>query len=404
MLSNNEGIKSLSSKHGTPLYIYDIDLISANIARIKSSFRCGFVDIHFALMCNSNPHLLKVVRDAGIKAFVCSAGELFVALRSGFKPQDIIVSGTGYTDEELKFLIEADVQINIESLGLLERYGQFNPGGNVGIRVNFDFGKEFNSSLHPGIHWGRANRMGIWEKDLDKAVEIARKANIKITGLHQYSGTNILDYHEFLILIEKLFSLTKNFSDLEYIDIGGGFGVDYENDHDFSWTDFGGLLDEKIKVVSESFHRNIRLKLEPGRSIIASSGILVGEIVDIKELDDTLFLVTNLSLSNFVRPYLYNAYHRTRVIPKSRAGADISNKICQVSGNTVAINDLLARNRKLPHAAVGDLIVIEDAGAYGYSMSSHFCGKIRPAEVMVKNGDDTLIRRREDFENLLYGT
>jgi diaminopimelate decarboxylase len=404
IFSNNENIKSLSSKHGTPLYVYDAALISENITKIKSSFKYGFVDVHFALMCNLNPHLLNILRDAGIKAFVCSPGELFVALRCGFKPQDIIVSGTGFTDKELKSFIETGVQINIESLSMLERYGQFNPGSTVGIRINFDFGREFPCRTHSGIYWGTANRMGIWEKDIYKALEIARKGNIRIIGLHQYSGTNILDYKEFIILLEKLFGLTNDFVDLEYIDIGGGFGIDYENSHEFSWADLGIFLDQKMKAISDNFQRNISLKMEPGRSIIASSGILVGEIVDIKEIDDTIFLVTNLSLSNFIRPYLYNAYHKTRVVSKRGESADISNKICQVSGNTVAVNDLLARNRKLSHAAVGDLILIEDAGAYGYSMSSHFCGRIRPAEVLVKSGEDTLIRRREEFENLLYGT
>lgn len=404
ILSNNEIIKSLSLNYDTPLYIYDGDLISKNITKIKKSFKYRFVDMHFALMCNSNTHLLQVICEKGVKVFVCSAGELFVALKCGFKPENIIASGTGFTDEELKYFIENGIQMNIDSLGLLERYGKFNPGGNVGIRINFDFNKDFQPNVYPEIYWGVRNRMGIWEKDIYKALEIAQKYNLKIIGLHQYSGTNILDSQKFLIIIEKLFDLAKHFNNLEYIDIGGGFGIDYENGQDFSWSEFGDIIDKKMIIIAQKLGRNIRLKLEPGRSIIASAGIFVGKIVDIKETDNTLFLVTNFGLSNFVRPYLYNAYHRTRIISVSEESISISNKICHVCGNTVAINDFLAKNRKFTQVSIGDLILVEDAGAYGYSMGSHFCGRTRPAEVLVNNNKDILIRKREDFESLLYGT
>lgn len=404
ILSNNEIVKSLSLKYGTPLYIYDADLISQNIAKIKTSFKYKPVDIHFALMGNSNPRLLQLIYREGIKAFVCSPGELFIALKCGFNSENIIANGTGFTNEDIVSFIENGIQMNMDSLGLLERYGKLNPGGKVGIRINFDFSKDFHHGVYPEIYWGETNRMGIFEKDIHKALDIAQKCNLKIIGLHQYSGTNILDYQKFLIIIEKLFNLVNNFDNLEYIDIGGGFGVDYENAQNFSWNKFGDMVDKKMENIAQILGHNICLKLEPGRSIIASAGILVGKIVDIKEIDNSLFLVTNFGMSNFVRPYLYNAYHKVRIIPMTEKSISISDKICHVCGNTVAINDFLAKNREFTHASIGDLMLIEDVGAYGFSMSSHFCGRTRPAEVLVNNKEDILIREREDYKSLLYGT
>lgn len=406
ILANNEIIKSLSLKYGTPFYIYDAEILFKNIAKIKTSFSYKFLDIHFALMCNTNPHLLQIMCEkGGVKAFVCSTGELFVALKCGFRPEDIMVSGTGFTDDELTSFIEKGIQINIDSLGLLERYGKLNPGGSVGIRINFDFSKDFHPNVHPEIYWGTTNRMGVWETDIHKALKVAQESNLKIIGLHQYSGTNILDHRKFQFIIEKLFALSVKFDSLQYIDIGGGFGIDYENAKDFSWTEFGDMIDRKMEDISLKLKRNIHLKLEPGRAIIASAGALVGKIVDIKEIDNTLFLNTDLSLSNFIRPYLYNAYHRANIFPHSgEEPSFIHDKTCYVCGNTVAINDFLAKDRQFAQASIGDLILIEDAGAYGYSMSSDFCGRTKPPEILISNGEDRLIRQREDFGSLLYGT
>lgn len=402
ILVNNDDLRALSSKYGTPLYVYNEGIILDNIRKIKSAFKYGFTDIHFALMCNSNPYILQKLKKNGIKAFVCSPGELFVALKSGFSLQDIILSGTGFTDEELSSFTESRSHVIIDSLGLLKRFGKLNQGGCVGVRINFDF---HNESFTNDVYWGTKNRMGIWERDIPKALNIAKEHNIKFVGIHQYSGTNILDSTLLLSIAKRLISLTKNFPDIEYVDIGGGFGVDYQNGEDFKWSKFGNEVVKLLKELSRKKNHDIRLKLEPGRSIIGTAGALVAEITDIKRVKNTTFVCTDTSLSNFIRPYLYKAYHKIRVIPQIES--DSNNKIiknCSICGNTVAINDFLGKGRSLHQMTIGDLILISDVGAYGYSMSSHFCGRTRPAEVMIEKGKDLIIREREEFESLLYGT
>jgi len=333
----------------------------------------------------------------GIGAFVSSPGESFIAIQSGFAPSDIIVTGSNFTEKEFSFFLENNLIVNLDSLGQLDTYGRLSKGGKIGIRVNPDIKiipEESTNNL------GIRSRMGIWEKDLDEALDKARKWDLEVIGIQQYVGTNTLDSVFFVNATKHLINLAKSFGSLRYVDIGGGFGVDYTSaGKDFNWEFFGDAVSRELADLSKYFGYTVELKMEPGRTIMARSGILLAEVVDIKHNEKTVFVGTNASLSNFIRPYLYDAKHK---VVSFASGKEVY-ETCNICGNSVASGDFLAKNVTIPRLKAGDIIGICDVGAYGYTMSSHFCGRVRPAEVLFDGKSMKLIRRREDFMSLIEG-
>lgn len=389
----------LVEKYGTPLYVYDKQELVNNYSLIRESIPYEPKDIHFAIMSNGNPHILEEIRNLGMKIHASSPGETYLALNAGYTPAQIIITGANFTAKEFEWMVSKRLLINIDSLSQLETYANINPNSKVGIRVNPDI--KAPSELK-NVYTGKDARLGIPENRLSLAKNIAQKYNLKIVGLQQYVGTNILDTEFFLSAVIHLIHLSYQFKDLEYVDIGGGFGVNYQNpDEVFEFGYFGKELSKQMSELTRNMEKEIILKLEPGRSIIASAGVLLGTVRDVKENDNNIMIGTDISLSNFARPYIYDAYHEIRAIGKKREVEVYKSSF--VSGNTVASGDFLAKKRQLPKVKIGDILAIMDTGAYGYTMSSHFCGRLKPAEVLIDGDRIKLIRKRENFESLLSG-
>ncbi len=252
-----------------------------------------------------------------------------------------------------------------------------------------------------GIGTGGIPRFGMDAAEIAACVRDARSAGIEAFGLQMYAGTCIYESRVLLAAIDRVLEIAATIENLRYIDIGGGFGIPYaDSQRPFRWAEFGRAVTKRMTAASRKRPRLIELKLEPGRSIIGSAGLLLTRVIDIKRHQGVTFVGVDTSVGNFARTYIYGQAHR--IILANRPNARLELRNVAVTGNSIAHNDLFAVDLKFPRVNVGDLLAILDAGAYGYSMSSQFCGRVRPAEVLMKDGGCKLIRERESEKALLW--
>ena len=250
---------------------------------------------------------------------------------------------------------------------------------------------------------GRDSRLGIDKKDIAGAVMLAEQRDASIVGLQMYIGTNVIDWRYFCREIDELITASAMVPNLRYVDIGGGFGIPYgSRRHTFNWSRFGKYVTDRMEDLSQRRGVPVQLKLEPGRSVVGNAGILVATVVDIKRRNGSVFVGCDTSLSNFPRPYIYKDFHEIALLYRGHRRRASGNLV--ICGNTVAAGDFLSGPIGLmPEPREGDLVVISDVGAYGFSMSSHFCGRLRPSEVLLDKGAARVIRKRETKESLWHG-
>ncbi|WP_333640102.1 diaminopimelate decarboxylase [Mesotoga prima] len=365
--------QKLANEFGTPLYVYDAEKIRKRIKKAKTVFEGLDAEIVFALKANNNPALLKIMAEEEIGADVVSRGELLASKMAGMKR--ILWNGNGKTDEDITHFVNQGLNIVcIDSLQELPLWD----GVNVIklLRVNPDV----DARTHPHISTGlRAHKFGV---PIEKVSEVADR----IDGIHLHIGSQITDVEPFFDAYSKALDCAKQYG-FKYIDLGGGWGIDYE----------GRELDiESLqKGISEIFAGfDGKLIAELGRFIIGPAGYLVTKVVSVKP-SEKIFIVTDAGMNALIRPVLYDAHHRIQVLAstKKTVTADVVGPLCE-SG------DILARGRKLEVPIPGTAIVLENAGAYGFSMANNYNGMPFPAEVLVDGEEVKLIRRRQSIEEL----
>ncbi|HQN61557.1 diaminopimelate decarboxylase [Mesotoga prima] len=365
--------QKLANEFGTPLYVYDSEKIRKRIKKAKTVFEGLDAEIVFALKANNNPALLKIMAEEEIGADVVSRGELLASKMAGMKR--ILWNGNGKTDEDITHFVNQGLNIVcIDSLQELPLWD----GVNVIklLRVNPDV----DARTHPHISTGlRAHKFGV---PIEKVSEVADR----IDGIHLHIGSQITDVEPFFDAYSKALDCAKQYG-FKYIDLGGGWGIDYE----------GRELDiESLqKGISEIFAGfDGKLIAELGRFIIGPAGYLVTKVVSVKP-SEKIFIVTDAGMNALIRPVLYDAHHRIQVLAstKKTVTADVVGPLCE-SG------DILARGRKLEVPIPGTAIVLENAGAYGFSMANNYNGMPFPAEVLVDGEEVKLIRRRQSIEEL----
>ncbi|MCK4788030.1 MAG: hypothetical protein KAV87_30030 [Desulfobacteraceae bacterium] len=393
-------LRDIAHTYGTPTYAYDLQEVAANLTRIQEAIEYRPLSVHFALMSNANPLLLRAMRDLGIGAHVSCFAELELAMLGGFGDQDIVVTGCNFTDTEIQQLASAGVAVNADSLVQLTKFVRDAGLKTIGIRLNS------NVTLPPGIlspAVGPNSRHGIAREDICQARAIAAENGARIVGVQMYIGTNITDLECFLSELDELIDACSELPDVAYVDLGGGFGVKYKNgDNGFPWECFGKQVTEKLQSFGNSGGPQLELKLEPGRAVIANAGLLIATVTDVKRRNERVFVGTDTSLSNFARPYIYGRYHRIVLVCSEPDTRPMCTSI-YICGNSVASRDILSEGLgPMPEPREGDLVVILDTGAYGFSMSSHFCGRLRPAEVLVDESRIQLIRNRETVQDLWH--
>ncbi|MFZ5518961.1 MAG: diaminopimelate decarboxylase [Candidatus Zhuqueibacterota bacterium] len=398
----------LAAEHGTPLYVYSKKMIVGNYQTIDKAFAPVNHVVCYAAKANSNFQILKLMASLGSGGDVVSGGELFLFLKAGIPANKIVYAGVGKTDEEIKYGIQSGIlAFNVESIPELEiidaiaqRMGRKAP---VAIRVNPDI----DIHGHPYISTGKSiNKFGI---DINQALEVFKQAHgmagIEIVGVHCHIGSQILNLEYYVATAKKLFNFVNQLRDegirIQHVDIGGGLGVHYPD----LIPEYAEPAEEAVphpddlarKVIEVLSPLNCEILFEPGRSIIAETGALMTRVLYVKESRDKKFIVVDAGMNDLIRPSLYGAYHQ--IVPlrhdtSAREMADVVGPICETG-------DFLAKERMLPRMKRGDLLSVMSAGAYGYSLSSNYNTRPRPAEVWVDGASAEVIRERERVEDLL---
>jgi diaminopimelate decarboxylase len=389
----------LASRYGTPLYVYSADAIAGRYREIDAAFAGYPHTLHYALKANSTLAIARLLRSLGAGADANSGGEIEVALRAGFGPTDIVFTGVGKTDAELARAIELGVRsINAESEGELDRIDRLASARGTRARVAIRVNPDIDARSHPHISTGlRTSKFGIALADArDICHRMRERGGLEIAGLHSHVGSQITDLEPFRRAVQALVTLACELRHagirIGHLDIGGGLGIAYDDQPAPTPAAYAAAV---LPLVRQA---GIPIILEPGRSIVGHAGVLVARVIDVKpQAGGKLFVVLDAGMTELMRPVLYGAYHRIEPLER-RTGPDV---LCDIVGPLCETSDTLGRDRRLPAPEVGDLLAVLDTGAYGSVMASNYNRRPMPAEVLVRNGAATLVRRRQTIDDLV---
>ena len=394
--------EGLKEKYGTPLYVYNERIFREKIRDMKDLVSYKNFMPNYSIKANSNLHLLKIVRDEGIYADAMSPGEIHVLLKAGFKPNEIFYVSNNVSDEEMLYVIEKDITVSVDSLSQLKRFGRLNPGGRVAIRFNPGVGAGHHEKVITG---GKKTKFGINIDCVDEVKAVLKEYELSVAGINQHIGSLFLDIAPYIQGVDSLLRVSKEFDDLEFIDLGGGFGVQYmkqQGRKGLDLKDAGEKLTEFMYRFAREYGKEVMFKTEPGRYVACESSVLLGTVNARKTNYDTVYIGTDIGFNVLIRPTMYESHHDIEVYREGRIIVDGGREMVTVVGNICETGDILAKDRTLPVIQEEDLIGVMDAGAYGYSMSSNYNNRLRPAEVLIQqDGSDRLIRRRDTIEDLM---
>lgn len=390
-----EYLVQVGKEFGTPLYVYHAEKIKEQYNKLTTAFSRSNTTFFYACKALTNINILKYICQLGANIDCSSINEVKLAMHAGFPSERILYTSNGIAFEEIAEARSLGVIINIDSLSNLEKFGQkFGHSYPVGIRLRPNIMAGGNLKISTGHD---KSKFGIPVDQIEKILAVIKQYNIHISDLHIHTGSEITDVDVFVKGIEVLFDIVPKFSELEFIDLGGGFKVPYK-DGDIE-TDMD-LLASKIE---ESFanHPNpggrpLQVWFEPGKFLVSESGFFITRVNVMKETAAATFVSVDSGFNHLIRPMFYDAYHRIENI--SNPGG--TPKRYSVVGN-ICETDTFAWDRTINEVREGDYLVFHNAGAYGFEMSSNFNSRFKPAEVMVKGGKAQLIRKRDEFQDLL---
>lgn len=401
-----DGFKTqeLAEKFDTPLYLISERRIRNNYNRLYSALIHNYdkIRIYYAAKANSNLSVLRSLKTEGAYIDAVSPGEIFLALKAGFSPERILFTGTSVRNDELRFIADHDITVNIDSVSELDRLLMCSVPKTLSVR--------FNPKIEGGHHKhcitsGPETKFGLWDDETLKTYATAKKAGIESFGIHMHVGSGILDIKSFMLALDNLMSMAKKIHErlgitFDFIDMGGGLGVP----HKFDENELD--IDIFSKRILSLFKRRIAeynlgipfFCLEPGRYLVSDASILLTSVNTVKVTPFKKFIGVDAGFNTLLRPVMYGSYHHVLVANKATSPEketyDIVGPICE-SG------DILAKDRRLPKIEEGDLLAILNAGAYGFAMSSQYNSRPRAAEVLIKNKKCLLVRKRETFESLV---
>ena len=379
--------EDLARQYGSPLYVYDGAIIRRQYRALRDAIAYPDTRFFYACKANRNHELLKILREEGCGLEAVSHDEVSAGLRAGFKPGNIVYTCSFVTKDELQFVVDAGVMINIDSLTQLRWFGEINPGGKVSLRLNQGIGAGHHEHTITG---GPDSKFGIDITQVDEAKRIAAEHNVRIVGIHQHIGSHILEPETFMLAIRTLLQTARQFDGLEFLDFGGGFGVAYrETDEPLDLPKLGAMITAEVETFTKEY-RHIQIRFEPGRFLVAESGVLLATVTDVKETPHHTFVGLNTGFNHLIRPMMYGSYHQ--IVNASNPGGKTS-KVWLV-GNICESGDIFAKDRDLQESKPGDTVAILGTGAYGYSMSFFYNGRKLPEEVLVENGAARLISER----------
>ncbi len=391
----------LVDKYGSPLYVYNENILRDRCRDLKNLVDYKNFVVNYSPKANSNIELLKIVKEEGLWVDAMSPGEIYVDLKAGFKPGQILYISNNVSDDEMQYAIEAGVKISVDSVSQLEKYGRLNPGGKITIRLNPGIGAGHHKKVVTG---GKKTKFGIEIAYVPEVKKILEKYNLKLEGINQHIGSLFMNGESFVKSVDSILDVSKQFDDLEFIDLGGGFGIPYrkqENESRLDLKSLGTNLNQIISKWVKEYGKEIIFKIEPGRYIVAECSILLGTVNAVKMNYNIKYIGTDIGFNVLVRPAMYDSHHDIEIYRRTNKTSDKKEEV-RIVGNICETGDILAKDRLLPEIFENDIIGVLDSGAYAFSMSSNYNNRLRPAEVLVdKNGDNRLIRRRDKLEDLI---
>ncbi len=384
----------LADEFGTPLYIYNTAKIKEQYQKLTGAFGDNTV-FFYACKALTNINILKYVKSLGANIDCSSINEAKLALHAGFTADRILYTSNGIGFSEIEEARALGVIINIDSLSNLEKFGQkYGHSYPVGVRLRPNIMAGGNLKISTGHD---KSKFGIPVDQIDQVLALVEKYDLHINDLHIHTGSEIQDVDVFLKGIEVLFEVVPLFKELRFIDLGGGFKVPYKEGD--SETDIN-LLAVKVKEAFASHPsatgKNLQIWFEPGKFLVSECGYFISRVNVLKETSAATFVSVDSGFNHLIRPMFYDSYHRIENI--SNAGG--KEKIYSVVGN-ICETDTFAWDRKMAEVREGDYLVFYNAGAYGFEMSSNFNSRFKPAEVLIKDAQALLIRKRDVFEDLL---
>ena len=397
MSISNEVLLQAVKDFGTPLYVYDGDMVVQRYKELYDFIKWPKLKIHYAMKANYNLALLKLLNEAGASLDTVSPAEIMLALRAGFSKDRIIYTANNMTEEEVDCVQELGVLMNLGSLSRLERYGKKYPGSKVCLRFNPDVVDGEHASLMTG---GDLTKFGILLSDIEEVKEIVKKYDLTVVGLHEHTGSGLQKTESVFQSMKNILAIAtkENFPNLEFVDFGGGFKVPYKPDEER--VDYAAMGVEIVEIFSafcKEYGKELAMYFEPGKYIVAESGYMLVEVNTIKDNNGRKIVGCNSGFPQLIRPMFYDAYHHI-VNLTNLNGAEGEFDIC---GNICETGDRFAEARLMNEIREGDILSIENAGAYCYSMGSVYNLRAMPAEAVYSNGKMKLVRRRLSNEELI---
>ncbi|OAT48276.1 diaminopimelate decarboxylase [Proteus hauseri ATCC 700826] len=396
----------LAQTYGTPLWVYQGETITQRIEQLNR-----FDVVRFAQKACSNIHILRLMREQGVKVDSVSLGEIERALVAGYhggrNKSEIVFTADLLDEQTIARVIELDIPVNAGSIDMLRQLGERNQGHAVWIRVNPGFGHGHSQKTNTG---GENSKHGIWHEDVPEALEVIRQYNLVLIGFHMHIGSGV-DYQHLSTVCDAMVEqvLTSNI-DIQAISAGGGLSTPYqEGDTSVDLKHYFSLWDNARQRIAQHLGHKIELEIEPGRFLVAESGVLISQVRAVKSMGNRHYVLVDAGFSDLMRPAMYGSYHQISVLDKNgQLKATEHKQETIVAGPLCESGDVFTQQeggrvapRLLPDAQVGDYLVIHDTGAYGASMSSNYNSRPLIPEVLVIDKKPQLIRRRQTIEELL---
>jgi diaminopimelate decarboxylase len=388
-------VNTLAADFGTPVYVYDGAKIVSQLQSLKNAFSENEVKIKYAAKALTNISVLKLLKKHGAGIDVVSINEAHLAIGAGFAPEEIMFTPNCVHFDEIVRGVEMKLNINLDNLSVLEKFGKkYGNSQPCCVRLNPHILAGGNYKISTGHS---QSKFGISVYQLPQIMELASRYKIDINGLHIHTGSEITETDVYLKMAEILFGIARDFPALRFIDFGGGFKVAYkEGDLTTNVYDLGLKMGKAFKEFYHSYGRKLELWIEPGKYLVSEAGYLITQTNVVKATPSVTFVGVDSGLNHLIRPMMYDAYHE--IVNASNPGGD--QRVYHIVGN-ICETDTLGAERKLPEVREGDLIVIKNAGAYGYTMASNYNSRFRPPEVLVYNGKAQLVRKRDTLDDLL---
>lgn len=391
----------LARQYQTPLYVYNERILRQRCRDLKNMVTYPHFVVDYSAKANCGLAFLQIVRSEGLEADAMSPGEIYMERMAGFAPEDIFYICNNVSPEEMQYAIDAGVRVSVDSLSQLEQFGQLAPRHSVAVRFNPGVGAGHHEKV---VTAGKLTKFGIDPEDIPQVKALLKQYDLKLIGINQHIGSLFMTGEAFTASLEPLFAIARQFPDLEFVDMGGGFGIPYKKEFGEAPLDLkelGAAIDKALYAFAEEYGRPLTFRIEPGRYISAESSVILSTVHSVKHNHDRKFVGCDCGFNVLQRPIMYDSYHGVEIY---RAGDQPSEKkeTVTIVGNICESGDILAKDRTLPEIMKGDTLCILDTGAYGFTMASNYNNRLRPAEILIReDGQVVLTREREQLEDLM---